>query len=107
MTEISSALIGPFRFAAPARPSVFAAADAETIAQPPLAIPQHAKRQSEIIFSSDLPPAQPDARRVRLRHVPAVQPGTADQPIAGAGQGPVLGEIGDVVLDQNESRPPA
>ena len=44
---------------------------------------------------------------LRARHVPAVGTGAPDQPVAGARQEAVRGEIGDVVLDQKQPRPPA
>jgi hypothetical protein len=40
-------------------------------------------------------------------NVPAVQPGAPHQPIAGRRDEPVPGEITDMVLEQNEARPPA
>src|SRR5581483_9286416 len=71
-------------------------------AQAPRKIAQPADRQRQVIFAADLP-ALGEARpmRRRGRHVPAVVLVAARRQIA------VLGEIADVILEQDQPRPPA
>ncbi len=72
------------------------------------AVTEHPERKREIIFPDNLPaPEQVHRRRVRARHIPAVQPGPTHQRIAGPGHEAVLVQTADVILEQDQPRFPA
>src|SRR5713226_1134070 len=76
-------------------------------ARPPRRVASHAKRQAEIILAQDLPTlARRHGDRGGARNVPAVVLATADQAIAGGVEKAVPPEIADVILEQDQARPP-
>ena len=71
-------------------------------------IAQHAERQREIIFAQNFPAIRPSALDGGVaRHIPAIVLVAADDAIAGRGEEAVLRQIGDVILEQDQPRPPA
>src|SRR5262249_27764972 len=62
-------------------------------------IPQHPKRQGQIVFAQDLPSiCQLAGDRRRAWHIPAVVFIASDDAVAGRGHVSMLREIGDVIL---------
>src|SRR5262245_61059811 len=66
------------------------------------------ERQREIIFARDLPVLAPaDAAWRIVRNVPAVVLEAPDQAVARALEEPVPAQVADMVLEQDQPRPPA
>src|SRR6266851_9024346 len=77
-------------------------------ARPPRGVARDSKRQAEIIYAQDIPAlARRHGDRGGARNVPAVVLEAADQAIAGGVEKAVPRQIADVILEQDQARPPA